>query len=70
MASLAPAPRTSPPARPSPDVPAEAPTLWAALPPDARRRIAAAYAGMMARMRAPGPPAAPEIRHADRDASR
>jgi hypothetical protein len=70
MASLAPAPRTSSRAHPPTDVPAEASTLWAALPPDARRRIAATYAGMMARLRAPGPPADPEIPHADRDASR
>jgi hypothetical protein len=70
MANLAPALRTSLRPHPPTNVPAEALTLWAALPPDLRHGLAAAYAGMMARMRAPDPPAAPEIRHADRDASR
>jgi hypothetical protein len=67
MTSLAPAPRTSHPSNLPPDCPTTARTLWLALPPDVRRRIAREYAVMMVRMHAASLPATPEILHADRD---
>ena len=67
MTSLAPAPWTSQPSNPPPDCPAASRTLWLALPPDVRRRIAREYAVMMVRMQAARLPATPEIPHADGD---
>ncbi|WP_186818132.1 hypothetical protein [Skermanella aerolata] len=67
MTSLAPAPRTSQPSKPPPDCPTASRTLWLALLPDVRRRIAREYAAMMVRMRAARFPATPEIPHADGD---
>ncbi len=67
MTSLAPALRTSHPSNPSPDRPTASRTLWLALPPDVRRRIAREYAVMMVRMHAAGLPATREMLHADRN---
>ena len=53
----------------SPEAPATPPTLWSTLSPDAQRTIAAAYAGMMVRMRRSGPLTVPETPHAVHDAA-
>jgi len=45
--------------------PAAVPTLWPALLPDVRERIAKEFAHMVIRMRTPPPPVTLEVSHVD-----
>lgn len=64
MDSLAPS-WINPQIVPSRNVPAAVPTLWSALRPDARQRIAREFAPMVIRMRTPPPPITLEVSHVD-----